>query len=446
MQDKSGGLQQLVEVYFSSSEQWLTLKKGETLMSQGDVNECLFLVKEGLLGAHVQIDGKASHQLFTARPDSFVGVYSFFSKTYRSSTTIICEKDARLAYIDRNVPLQKIEGGASLFEQFMPVIMTDLNDRWQREQLAFLEKEKTVKKLMQTEKLASLGQMAAGIAHELNNAIAVLERTSAWMLKKISPILEQWHAATHCYFKMGADEGRKFSSWMTRQYSRELETTIAVSDVLARQLAQTGLPIDELKKLQQEGVALEDVANIWELGAAFHAMEIASEHATHVVKSIKNLAATEPRRETDFDVNEAIHEALTILSSPLRKVEVHLELMALPGITANKGDLVQVWMNLLKNAVEAILKSDSENPIITIRSKVYKKKIHVEIEDNGPGIPRFYLKRIFQPDFTTKGQGLEFGLGLGLSIVERIVDSYEGTVNVKSKPGNTVFTVILGIS
>jgi hypothetical protein len=437
----NGTLKKLITAYFSDPRKQLWLEKGETLMSQGDHNERLFLVIDGLIGGYVKTEKNGDKRIFTAGSNMFAGVYSFFSRTYESSMTVIAEEDSLLAYIERDEPFKDDGKSTSLFEQFMPVVTMDLTHRWNREQEVFFEKERTLTKLIQTEKLASLGQMAAGIAHELNNAISVLERNANWLREMLTPILNERYPNEIQFFASGGVEGRSISSRDVRARSKEIAREMRIPDSQARKLAETGLTLTEMKNIQKEGRDIFAAYRLWELGTAFYDMQVASRHASHVVRSVKNLAARGSRREQGFDINESIQEALTILSSPLRKVEVDLKLGELPAISANKGELVQVWMNLIKNASEAMLKARIENPALHIRSSVKKNFILVEVEDNGPGIPRAHLERIFQPDFTTKETGLEFGLGLGLSIVERIVNSYGGDVNVRSKPGKTVFVV-----
>jgi hypothetical protein len=179
------------------------------------------------------------------------------------------------------------------------------------------------------------------------------------------------------------------------------------------------------------------------MGTTLHDMSLAAGLAAHVVKSVKALASQSALRDMKVDVNESIKEALALLSSPLRKIELKLALAPLPTIAANKGDLVQVWSNLIKNAIEAISNAGAQNGQIKIESKTHGKHLIVHIQDNGPGVPKENLPKIFQPSFTTKEKGLNFGLGLGLTIVESIVTSYNGEIAVKSKPGETIFTVKL---
>jgi signal transduction histidine kinase len=269
----------------------------------------------------------------------------------------------------------------------------------------------------------------------------VLERNANWLRERITPILSERYPDEIQFFATGGSEGRTLSSRDVRQRSKEISESLGLSETESRKLAETGLGLDAIANIRKQGKDIYSIYRLWELGTVFYDMLVASRHASHVVRSVKNLAARGSRRDYRVNVNESIQEALTILSSPLRKVEVNLDLSDVPSMPANKGELVQVWMNLIKNATEAMLKARTEKPALHIRSYARKNSICVEVEDNGPGIPKSNLERIFQPDFTTKESGLEFGLGLGLSIVERIVDSYGGGVSVKSKPGKTTFVV-----
>jgi C4-dicarboxylate-specific signal transduction histidine kinase len=128
-----------------------------------------------------------------------------------------------------------------------------------------------------------------------------------------------------------------------------------------------------------------------------------------------------------------------------QKADIILDLNPLPTIIAHTNDWTQVWVNLIKNALEALSNSTTDQPRIKITSFSKAKYIVIAIEDNGPGIPKALSQKIFQPNVTTKINGLTFGLGLGLSIVQRIVQSYNGEISVKSKEGQTIFTIQIPI-
>jgi hypothetical protein len=130
------------------------------------------------------------------------------------------------------------------------------------------------------------------------------------------------------------------------------------------------------------------------------------------------------------------------LAKPLvREDNVVFNLHPMPHILAFPGDMVQIWLNLIKNALEALQESNTQDPVILITAKSYDEAIHVVIQDNGPGIPKEDIDRIFQPNVSSKVHGLAFGLGLGLTVVQRIVTAYNGTIRAESEPGNTRFIV-----
>ncbi|MDZ7385917.1 MAG: ATP-binding protein [candidate division KSB1 bacterium] len=442
---KAPDLSWLISTYFSDPSRRLKLARGEKLMVQGGYNDRLYLVLKGVLVGCVRGPGGARYELFRATRNKFVGVYSFFSRTFVSSATVLVERDAEVAYIDQNEPVRDPSRGTSLFEQFMPVVVMDLKYRQQRELQIAREKERTLRRLIHTERLASLGQIAAGIAHELNNAVAVLERNTEWLRENLVGVLAGQSPEKLEYFRLGLERGR----WQTTREVRERETALQQAYGLdaetAHKLAEMGVSSEQLARHGGEATVIaESLHYYWQLGATLQDMAVAAEHAAHVVKSVKYLATQDTTLE-ELDVNKSIGEALILLSSPLRKVDLKLDLGELPLVAASKGELVQVWCNLIRNAVESIASDPSRKGVIGVSSRAVDQAVEVSIVDNGPGIPPHLLRRIFQPNYTTKQKGLEFGLGLGLPIVERIVTSYGGRIDVTSQPGRTEFKVTLPI-
>ncbi|MEJ2005446.1 MAG: ATP-binding protein [Cyclobacteriaceae bacterium] len=143
-------------------------------------------------------------------------------------------------------------------------------------------------------------------------------------------------------------------------------------------------------------------------------------------------------------MNKTIQDAITILRSLTRPVTLEVDLEdELEVIEACPGELVQVWVNLIKNAVESLLQHDVREPLVKVKSWQSAHHIWVSVEDNGPGIDPSIIGKIYEPNFTTKVGGISLGLGLGLTIVNRIVAEHNGSIKVDSKPGSTRFTVKL---
>jgi signal transduction histidine kinase len=433
----------LIDVYFSDPKRVVRLPEGEYLFRQDQFNDRLFLVRKGKLrGYGVNPDG-GEVEFFIATPYMFVGVNSFFS-TSKTMTNIVALADSELAYIGYKDAVYLAGGNASLAEQFLPVVVNELTFRQTRMMDIGAEKEKALKKLIQSEKLASLGQMAAGIAHELNNAIAVLEKNTGWLGEQIAQFIEIHNPDWVQYFRTGYTEGRTISNKEIRARRQRYKTVFKLDDESAETLAQTTIAESDLTKLGDRlKKDLPIISAYWEAGATLKDMLIAAHHATHVVKSVKELGVRRSERERHVDVNETINEALTLLQSDLRRINVTLHFSTQPPIIANVGELIQVWSNIIKNACESMISSRTIDPRLEITSAAVNGKIVVTVKDNGPGIPENIIDKIFQPDVTTKKEGLAFGLGLGLTIVQRILDEYGAKITVKSVPGSTVFTITI---
>jgi signal transduction histidine kinase len=176
-----------------------------------------------------------------------------------------------------------------------------------------------------------------------------------------------------------------------------------------------------------------------------HDMLLAAHHAADVVQSVKELAVSDHRVLVETDIGHSLREAVSLLKDLLKKVDIQLDIGDLPRIRTNPGELLQIWVNLIKNAAESLLTGGVRNARIRIGARYEENAVKVSVADNGPGIPPDLLPAIFQPNVTTKIKGLSFGLGLGLSIVQRIVQHYGGQIEVRSRPGETVFLVVLPV-
>ena len=370
-EQKFPNIQTLINDYFTDSSQIVNLRKGDVLLLQGQFNDRLYLVRKGELSGNVEdLDGNR-YKIFSAVADMFVGVYSYFSNTFLSIATVVAEKDSKLAYINRSQTVTKNSKSCCLAEEFMPVIVSELVYRQQRVQEIAIEKEHAIKKLMQAEKLASLGQMAAGIAHELNNAIAVLKRNTEWIRDELSLLWKQNRPDEYRLFEHGLNCGRTLSGIESRKKTRELGKTFAIDDEQAEKFAQFNFPRDRLKKIiEQYKNSIDAVFIFWEAGATLHDMLIAINHSVHVLNSVRALGAAKSTRQPDQDINASIKETLSLLHNSIKRITVQLNLESVQPIEANKGELVQIWTNILKNACESLISSQTKNPVILISSKL----------------------------------------------------------------------------
>ncbi|TRX60601.1 GHKL domain-containing protein [Fulvivirga sp. M361] len=431
----------IITKYFSDPEREIQLKAGEVLLEQYEINNKLFYVAEGKICGYLP-DKHLQEPVFEALDSSFVGVYSFFSEDRKSYSKVVAEEDSVIRYFDDNpfdLPPADTE---ELLTFLFNVVVGELRSRQHFAGNMAYERQATLQKLIQTEKLATLGQMAAGLAHELNNAIGSLSGNLRQLEEDISKdLVEGEHQQLADLFTKGLQEGQQLSSLDVRKARSKWEKTYALDKATIKKLTKSGIDPDEIAG---DTVKALKAASLWNLGYLLHDMKTAATHATHVIQSVKSMGIANQSWSKEVKVNNTIEDALAIIRSLTKQVTLQRQLEnELPDITACSGELVQVWINLVKNAVESLINNKVSRPTVQISTTQTADQIVIAIEDNGPGVPGELREKIFQPSFTTKVDGLSFGLGLGLTIVKRIISEHEGDITLFSEPGKTRFTVYL---
>jgi two-component system NtrC family sensor kinase len=287
----------------------------------------------------------------------------------------------------------------------------DLENRNAELNQALAELKTTQQQLVESEKLASLGQMTAGIAHEINNPINFVQSNVGPLKRDIQDILS-----------------------LLEQYA-QLENDSNLQEKLSHLKSQyKNLEIDFLKE---------------EISQLLNGIEEGSKRTAEIVKGLRIFSRMDKNERVSADINECLASTLVVMKN-LTKAEVTLNVHladSLPKIDCYPGKLSQVFMNLITNAVHAT-KLPNRQPIdrvIEIISTQENGEILIHISDNGPGIPDHLHDRIFEPFFTTKDVGE--GTGLGLSIVHGIIAEHKGSIDFKKmKSGGTRFTIHLPIS
>jgi len=317
---------------------------------------------------------------------------------------------------------------------------------------------------LQDEKMVSLGKLAAGLAHELNNPASATKRGASILLEELS----QLDAALRA---LGAGEITRELVDALEQVGRlaqerpdstlrspidQADREDEITDWLVRHeadpghaapLADTAVTIEALDTLANaaSGERLDSALRWLAARSATHALAADVEHAAtriyELVGAVKkftymdNLAGPE-----SVDVEAGIRDTLRVLDAKVRSKNAFIRLDVesdLPRARAIGGELNQVWMNLIDNALYAI----PESGRIEIIARRELDRVVIRVTDNGPGIPADKLERIFDPFFTTKPPGE--GTGLGLDMSRRLVRRYHGDVSVESRPGRTEFRVSL---
>ena len=318
---------------------------------------------------------------------------------------------------------------------------------------------------LQDEKMVSLGKLAAGLAHELNNPASATKRGANLLLHELSGLdaaLRALSAGELTHELVDAieqvrqlcqtrpDGGVRRSS--IEQADREDEiadwlVSHQADPAHAAPLADTAVTVEALDALANaaSGEALDAAVRWLAARSATHALAADVEHAAtriyELVGAVKrftymdNLAGPE-----SVDVEAGIRDTLRVLDAKVKSKNAHIVLdiePGLPRVRATGGELNQVWMNLIDNALYAI----PESGRLDLIARRELDRVIVRVTDDGPGIPSDILERIFDPFFTSKPPGE--GTGLGLDMTRRLVRRYHGDISVESRPGWTEFHVSL---
>ncbi|MGK7925130.1 MAG: sensor histidine kinase [Spirulina sp.] len=263
--------------------------------------------------------------------------------------------------------------------------------------------QETQTQLIQTEKMSSLGEMVAGIAHEINNPVSFI------------------HGNVTC----------------ATEYLQDLFDLL----ILYRESYPDGKP-----QIQEriEEIDLDFIQS--DFPKLLTSMRMGTQRIQEIVTSLRNFSRLDEAEVKDVNIHEGIESTLIILSSKIKQgIEIIKDYGDLPHISCYPAQLNQVFLNLIVNGIDALIGSEIDPKQITIHTRqTEEQEIQVSIQDNGLGIPEEIRHKIFNPFFTTKPIGK--GTGLGLAICYRIIEKHDGRIDVLSEVGQgTEFRITLPI-
>lgn len=433
--------------WFLSQSRVVPMKPGDAYARQSDPADAMFVLLEGKF----QWRGEFSGETFVRDLDAgeVTGLLPFSRmKNYALTGRALTEG-------------RVLRFPASMFPQLvqkMPELATRLvglmSDRI-REATRFEQ---------QRDRLAALGKLSAGLAHELNNPASAAKRATSQLAELLKGIRDASHELGR---RNLTPEQRKeieqLESSLMQQTDAAPKDALAIADLedqldsllrshgqndlwqLAADLARRNFQPEALEHLfatldaDAARAALCRISASVEIAGLLHEIESSTSRISDLVRAIKEYTFMDQSPIQNVDIVKTLENTLTILNHKLKKgVSVERDYQKIPLLVNSFGsELSQVWTNIIDNAIDAMGGKGE------LRVRTYREDdcVVVEIEDNGPGIPPEVQPRIFEPFFTTKAVGE--GTGLGLDTVQRIVRKHRGNIQVHSKPGDTRFQVRL---
>ncbi len=263
--------------------------------------------------------------------------------------------------------------------------------------------------LIQSEKMSSLGQMIAGVAHEINTPLAYV-RNGLQVLEEQLPQTADLPGETRKLLSLLADGGSEAE--VGAQYGRVHELCLT---------AESGHGPAELAGVIKDGI-------------------YGIEQISEIVTNLKNFSRLDRSKVAHFSLNEGLESTLVIARNLVKNKQIEKDFCDQPFVTGSPSQINQVFLNLISNAAQAT----GPDGVIRLSTRVRGAVAVVEVADNGSGIPADVLPKIFDPFFTTKKIGE--GTGLGLSIAYKIINEHGGRIEVSSEPGKgTRFTITLPV-
>ncbi|MEA3501966.1 MAG: cyclic nucleotide-binding domain-containing protein [Actinomycetota bacterium] len=415
-----------------------SFSQGEMLFSEGDPGDKAYIVTSGEIEI-LKISADQPVRIAVSGPGVIVGEMSLLTGEPRNASARALV-DTELVAIPKASLDALLESDAHAVRALFDVFIS----RWREQQ----------SRLRQSERMAQIGVLTAGLAHEMNNPAAAVTRGSTLL-----PAAIERRAAAEAALPAAIELptasafGEVLGPIERTGVEDDLETalegfTVAESWRLAPILADAGYTAADLSNVDPAtaGLVVDALAARSEVDALVAEVSEGSKRLSELVAALKSYSYLDQAPVQDVDVAGGIDDTLLILKSKTSGIAVVRSFDPnLPRITAHGSRLNQVWTNLIDNAADAISDAGIDDGQIVVRTALQDDCIVVQVENNGPKIPSEVKDRIFEAFFTTKEPGKGTGLGLD-TVYDVVVNQHQGTIEVDSTEARTVFTVSLPIT
>jgi signal transduction histidine kinase/HAMP domain-containing protein len=349
-----------------------------------------------------------------------------------------------------------------LLAEYNRTLEVKVTERTQELTTALDHLQTTQEELVHSEKMAALGQLVAGVAHELNTPLGAIRSSAGNMIKFLGQTLSNLPAL---FQSLSAEEANIFFMLLNQSLQKDITLTakeerklrrtlvgqledknIDEADDIADTLVDMGIyEADEFLSLLQKvdrQLILDMAYKLTEIQRGTQTINTATDRASKVVFALKNYARYDSSEVMiQSDLVEGIETILTLYQNNLKHgVEVLRNFGKIEPVICYPDQLNQVWTNLIHNALQAM----DNKGTLTLDVFQESNRVKVAVTDSGKGIPEEVMSKIFEPFFTTKPPGE--GTGLGLDIVRKIIEKHRGKIEVASVPGKTTFTISLPVN
>jgi len=413
----------------------------EQVIKEGAPNHALYILLDGMLALFKQMPGDGNVEVSRHGRGELIGVHSFATDN-RSFCTAQAVEPTRALKLGPALMESLPTAYPALHRLVQRLIVANLAGRYRsavrlQVQLSEANREltETRNRLIHQEKLATLGQLAAGVAHEVNNPVAAIQRHTETLRETLPALLELaapgkasafWDAGLA---SPGALAGQRDAmESLSTAYPEQSRALIRRVAAVPPNLQESILGRPGSVETTADGAAL---LAIFESAFLLRHLGASAQQISHLVTKLKEYARPASAARETVDVRESIESTFVVLNPLINRLELHAELAVGLTVSARATSLTQIWTNLIKNACEAM----DDQGVLRVRAFRSGNHAVVEISDNGPGIPEDLRKKIFDVNFTTKTGGENFGLGLGLSITRSLVKENDGILELTDTPG-----------
>ena len=424
------------------------LEPGERLFCKGDPIDTMYIVLSGKI--QFKLEQQGAYRVMNELVEGDISGALPYSRAKTAIALGEAQGEASVLALPKDLFYEMVREQEELTEALVHVMTSRVRDYTRDQQ--------------QTEKLAALGRLSAGLHHELNNPAAAALRAAIELKEQLGAAPEKFKAIMQ--LSLSPEQVDQITELLFNTLNKKEEDSLSMmersslEDEIIQWLDEHGIEdayaqaetftqhhfgLEALQKLEkicgkeQAGPPADWIYNVLVTEKLVSDIQESTRRISTLVGAVKSYSHMDrsPERELT-DLAASIRNTLTILNFKLKKKKIDVTVDAppdLPQACVFAGELNQVWTNLIDNATDAMEKGGKLE--IALRHK--EDNIEITISDNGSGIAEDIQDRIFDPFFTTKAIGQ--GTGMGLDIAKKIIDRHGGSIRLSSEPGNTTFTI-----